>query len=609
MRSRILGWWMLGASCATLGVSSTAQAQALALERFYPSAAGDRMFGVPSPFVAGKLTPHAGIVLDYAHNPFVLRQEGSSENIGAVVGHQMFLHLNASMAFWHRVNVNLDLPFALLQKGDNPRPSGGPTFLSPSSAQLSDLRLGARVHLYGEYFDPLQIAIGGYLWVPTGNSDAGSFVSDGKVRGMPQVIVGGRTDRIVWSAALGPELRRAQMLANVAQGATFQVGAGFGYLVDEARHLQVGLEATGSTVLSDPDRKNTNMEVHIASRYRIAGPMELGLALGPGLTGGIGTPDFRGIFSVMYSPEQAPEKPHTKPAPADRDGDSVLDLDDACIDVPGEKNSDPKKNGCPPPKDTDKDTIIDPEDACINEPGPANTDPKKNGCPLPKDTDGDLIIDAEDACVDIPGVKDSDPKKNGCPPDRDGDKVWDKEDACIEIKGIRTTDPATNGCPGDTDGDTIRDDKDACPLEKGKPNKDPTKNGCPQSVRVTETEVVILQQVQFDTGKATIRKVSDALLDEVAGALKDHLELTKIEVQGHTDDRGTPASNDKLSQDRAESVVKALVKRGIEQGRLTARGYGQSVPIDSNTTADGRQKNRRVQFKITEKKPRQQPTQ
>ena len=602
------------------------------------------MFGIPSPYVAGELTPHAGIVLDYAHNPFVLRENQSSDNIGAVVGHQMFLHLNGSIALWHRVNVNLDLPFALLQSGDNPQPNGGPTFVSPSSAQVGDLRLGLRVRLYGDYFAPLQIALGGYLWVPTGNSDPGSFVSDGKVRGLPQVIVGGRSERIVWSAALGPELRPAQTVANVAQGATFQAGAGFGYLADEARHLQVGLEATGSTVLSEPERRNTNLEIHLAGRYRVAGPIELGLALGPGLTGGIGTPDFRGVFSLMYSPEQLKEqpKPKPKPEPGDRDGDSVLDPVDACVDVPGEKNTDPKlngcppgdadkdsiidredacvnepgikhpdpkKNGCPPPKDTDKDGILDPEDACINEPGPGNTDPKKNGCPLPKDTDGDLIVDALDACVDIPGVQDRDPLKNGCPPDRDGDRVWDKEDACIDIKGIRTTDPATNGCPGDTDGDTIRDDKDACPYEKGKPNKDPAKNGCPQSVRVTENEVIILQQVQFDTGKATIRKVSDGLLDEVAGVLKEHPELLKIEVQGHTDDRGTPASNDKLSQDRAESVVKAMVKRGVEQSRLTARGYGQSVPIDTNTTADGRQKNRRVQFKITEKKPRQQPTQ
>ena len=129
------------------------------------------------------------------------------------------------------------------------------------------------------------------------------------------------------------------------------------------------------------------------------------------------------------------------------------------------------------------------------------------------------------------------------------------------------------------------------------------------AVRVTDTEVIILQQVQFDTAKATIRKVSDGLLDEVAGVLKEHPEITKIEVQGHTDDRGTPAGNEKLSQDRADAVLAAMVKRGIDAGRLTAKGYGQTVPVESNKTEVGRQKNRRVQFKIVEKKPKEQPAQ
>lgn len=575
------------------------------------------MFGVQSPFVAGKLTPHAGIIFDYAHNPFVLRENNSSDNVGSVVAHQMFLHLNASLALWNRVNLNLDLPFAIVQSGDSPQPSGGPVFKSPSAAQVGDLRIGGRVRIYGEYFDPLQIAIGGYLWAPTGNSDAGSFVSDGRVRGLPQIIVGGRGDRVVWSAALGPELRKSQTVANVAQGATFQIGGGFGYLVDDARHVQVGVETSLSTVLSAPDQRNTNWELLVAGRFRVLSPLELGVALGPGLAGGIGTPDFRGVVSFTYTPEQLKDKPKPPPppppppppGPGDRDGDAIMDPEDACIDVPGVKDPDKTKNGCPPPKDTDKDGIFDDNDACVNVPGVANTDPTKHGCPRPKDTDGDTIVDGVDACVDIPGVADADPLKNGCPPDRDGDKVWDKEDACIDIKGIRTADPTTNGCPGDSDGDKIRDDKDACPFEKGKLNKDPAKNGCPVAVRVTENEVIILQQVQFDTGKATIRKVSDALLEEVAGVLKEHPELLKIEVQGHTDDRGTVRDNDKLSQGRADSVVAALVKRGVESNRLTGKGYGQAVPIESNQTADGRQKNRRVQFKIVEKKPRQQPVQ
>ena len=133
---------------------------------------------------------------------------------------------------------------------------------------------------------------------------------------------------------------------------------------------------------------------------------------------------------------------------------------------------------------------------------------------------------------------------------------------------------------------------------------DPKKNGCPRAVRVSENEIFILEQVQFDTGKATIKKVSDTLLDEVAGVLKEHAEILKIEVQGHTDDRGARAMNMALSKARAEAVTKALIKRGIAKGRLTFNGYGPDKPVDSNATDEGRQKNRRVQFAILEKKPK-----
>ena len=75
-------------------------------------------------------------------------------------------------------------------------------------------------------------------------------------------------------------------------------------------------------------------------------------------------------------------------------------------------------------------------------------------------------------------------------------------------------------------------------------------------------------------------------------------------MQGHTDTRGVAAQNKTLSQARADAVMKALVKRGIAKGRLTAKGYGQDVPIADNNTDEGRQKNRRVQFTIVEKQPK-----
>jgi len=86
--------------------------------------------------------------------------------------------------------------------------------------------------------------------------------------------------------------------------------------------------------------------------------------------------------------------------------------------------------------------------------------------------------------------------------------------------------------------------------------------------------------------------------------LNDNPEITKVEVQGHTDNRGGAALNKALSQKRAAAVMKALVTRGIDKSRLVAKGYGPDLPIADNTTDEGRQQNRRVQFKIVDKKPK-----
>ncbi|HWZ89889.1 MAG TPA: OmpA family protein [Polyangiaceae bacterium] len=533
-----------------------AQSTGLALDRFDPAPAGDRMFGVPSPYVAGPLTPHVMLLGDYAHNPLVLRSEPSGKRVGAIVGDQLFLNLDVAVALWNRLLLDVDVPIALAQGGDSPA-EGNSTFSSPNSVQFSDLRFGARLRIFGEYHDPFQLAVGGYVWAPTGAKD--SFVSSGQARGLPQLILGGRVhERVVWSAAAGPELQRASTFANTDQGAMFKWGAGLGFLLLDNRHLQIGPEVNGGVTLRDVQKRTTNAELLFDVRYRLVDNVELAAGAGPGLTSGIGTPDVRALLSLAYTPEQKlPPEPIPEPV-------------DPCA-------LDKTKPGCaPPPKDTDGDGIFDPDDACPEVKGVADPDPQKNGCPPPpKDTDGDGIIDPEDACPEEKGVSDPDPKKNGCPP------------------------------PKDTDGDGIFDPEDACPNEKGPADPDPQKNGCPKSVRVSENEILILEQVQFDTGKAIIKKESDALLDEVADVLKEHPEITKLEVQGHTDDRGRAANNEVLSQARANAVMKAMIKRGIAPERLTAKGYGQNRPLVENTTEEGRQKNRRVQFVIVAKQPKE----
>lgn len=588
-----LGAWLANASPAQ---AQQVQPSAVDLPKFAPSVAGDRFFGVPSPYAAGEATFHAMALLDYAREPLVLvRDDGDGEeSLGSIVSDQMFVHVGLAFSIIDRFNLNVDMPFAVLSNGDATS-AGGFDFAAPSGAAIGDLRLGARVRLFGEYHEPFQLGVGGYVWVPTGADD--SYVSDGNVRGQPQLLLGGRADRFIWSFMAGPSFRGSTNQGPIALGHRMDWGAGVGVLLLEERSLQLGLETSGGLDVETPDERSTNAEVLAGVKWRLA-PwadfLELGLAGGPGLTSGIGTPAGRVVFQFAYTPE-------IEAAPEDRDGDKIVDAMDACPDVPGIKTDDPKTNGCPPPpSDKDKDGILDKDDACPEVAGKPSTDPKRHGCP-DQDSDGDGILDPVDACPTVKGVPSEDPQKHGCPlADKDGDTIPDDVDACVDLPGVKTDDPKTNGCPPDTDGDGIRDDLDACPKEKGVDDPDPTKRGCPKVI-LRETEIIILEQVQFDTAKATIKKESDALLDSVAKVLADHPELLLLEVQGHTDNRGGKAMNTKLSDDRAKAVKAALVKRGIAAERLTAKGYGLDKPIADNATEEGRAKNRRVQFIVVKK--------
>ena len=199
------------------------------------------------------------------------------------------------------------------------------------------------------------------------------------------------------------------------------------------------------------------------------------------------------------------------------------------------------------------------------------------------------------------------------PPDGDDDRVPDEHDACATVPGSPSEDPLMNGCPElptDTDGDAIADFADACPKTPGPANVERRRHGCPPEktttpppppppqVDLTEEELVLVQQVTFETGTAVLRAESSGILTEVARLLAEHTEIALVEVQGHTDETGTGDFNRRLSENRARSVVEWLVGHGVAPERLVAKGYGKDQPIADNATEAGRAKNRRVVFRI-----------
>ncbi|MDG3582763.1 OmpA family protein [Galbibacter pacificus] len=254
----------------------------------------------------------------------------------------------------------------------------------------------------------------------------------------------------------------------------------------------------------------------------------------------------------------------------DSDGDGVYDKDDACPEVPGLEAF----NGCP---DSDGDGIEDSKDACPNEAGTA----EMNGCP---DSDGDGVADPQDECPETPGLK----ELAGCP-DSDGDGVADKDDQCPDVAGPA----ATNGCP-DKDGDGVLDKDDQCPETAGTV----ANNGCPElSEAVQKALNDYAKTILFDTGKSTIKTESAQVLTDIVGILNEYPNA-KFSIDGHTDSTGSDSLNQRLSEERAGAVKVYLIEHGIDAGRLESHGYGETKPIASNSTRNGRAQNRRVEINL-----------
>ncbi len=232
-------------------------------------------------------------------------------------------------------------------------------------------------------------------------------------------------------------------------------------------------------------------------------------------------------------------------------------------------------------KDRDNDGIEDDKDACPDAAGTAAL----NGCP---DKDKDGIADKDDKCPDVAGTA----KYNGCPvPDSDGDGINDENDKCPSVAGLARY----NGCPiPDTDGDGVNDEEDKCLTVPGVASN----AGCPEiKPEVIEKINVAAKNIFFTTGSAKIQAKSFAALNSIAKVLQDN-PTYMADIEGHTDNTGNADRNKALSQARAEAVVAYLKKKGVDESRLSATGFGQEVEIASNKTAAGRAKNRRVEMKV-----------
>jgi OOP family OmpA-OmpF porin len=220
------------------------------------------------------------------------------------------------------------------------------------------------------------------------------------------------------------------------------------------------------------------------------------------------------------------------------------------------------------------------------------------------DSDGDGIPDVRDRCPKVAEDMDGFQDEDGCPDtDNDEDGIPDAYDRCPNESEDHDGYEDEDGCPDtDNDHDGVMDKEDRCPNQPGP--SDGEGRGCPITksygrLSITRQRIEPRPPVAFAEGKATINRHSFALLGEVADVLRTRPAM-RIRIEGHTDSRGNPAENKRLSRARAEAVRSHLVNRGIAAERLVAEGFGSEQPIETNKTQAGREKNQRVEFVILE---------
>ncbi|MBX3126263.1 MAG: OmpA family protein [Polyangiaceae bacterium] len=540
--------------------SASAQTRTFYLDRAQISGAPDDGYMVWRPYVHERTRFYGMAAFGFTLNPLrneTVAQDGrNQQRMADPVDGQIISYLSIGTELAGRASLNASLPIALYQFiGEDPQRFGVGDGLNAANVATHDLRLDARVKAYESDNRKLRLGLGGAFWIKTGDPE--SYTSDDQSTGMLYGSAEYDFGKFFLTGMLGPHFRPNRSIGG-AEGALF-LGSELRYAVGafipmRDGKVRIGAELWGSTGLVTTDDgessffrgRNTDLEWLAQGRFAIGQEQRVWFMAGAGtrLATGYGAPDVRVLTSIGY---WFPIKDSATQSP-DRRIRVTSDVDEYA-------------------KDTDGDGYPDDIDKCPTVPEDGKPPDPSDGCPADSDRDGDGIPDSADACPDVPedmdGVQDSD----GCPED-------------------------------DADNDGIPDAQDKCPLEPGPASKNAEKHGCPSLTRITEDgEVALLEPIQFEYNKATIKRESFPILDEIVTLMKSRPKM-RIGVYGHTDNRGNAAYNLRLSKQRAASCLDYLASKGIARNRLESEGFGLTKPLTTNDTDEGRAKNRRVEFKI-----------
>ena len=540
------------ATAASVSVANAQVSSSYSAERFQLAGHRDGLLGVEWADVPGHLVIDGALWLGYANDPVNLYQMSDGARVGSLVANRVGGELSLAVQLAHRLEIGLGAPVIVSQSDD----LGGATMAGTQNLSgfgLGDLRISPKVTLVRAR----SFAAAAYasISLPTSTSDDYGG-DDGVTSSYGLALSVGRTigPRVALNG--GYRVRPSAAALDLVVDDEVFGALGVGYRFASSLELDATLDvATAADDVLGAFNRNA-AEVRAGAGYDVTRVVRLFGAGGLGVAEGFATPDWRVLAGVrLHSAEQ--ERVRRARAPVYED------------------------------PDPDRDGIVGAADRCPAQAEDADAFLDDDGCPDP-DNDNDTVLDTADRCRDVAGIV----EMQGCPdPDSDGDTVVDRLDACPQVAGL----PSTQGCP-DRDADTVVDAVDNCPDEPG-----PVENqGCKatQLVKITNGKLEILDIVYFALNKALIQKRSNRLLDDVAAVLNAHPEITKVQIEGHTDDKGNDAYNKKLSQQRADAVLAYLVRKGVARDRLEAMGYGEEKPKDTNATKEGRAVNRRVEFTI-----------
>ncbi len=543
--ARALG---MAAALALAAVPSVAAAQyrVFYLDRLFMAGAPEDAIGLWRPQMGEKTRFFGQAALGFSYDAFrvenYIEDPTRRSKFTAPIQPQIITYLDVGVELLDRVAFQVEMPVILFQ-------SGGKTtgdVVSPNPVAPMDMRMDVRAILFRNDTRSFKLGAQAGVWIPTG--DALSFGGDGGASGSLGLSMEIDLKKVFFVVNTGPQFRPTNGVNQFTVANEWRYGGG-AFLPMRDGAFRLGAQIFGSVGFGQSgtySAPNTPLEwlaeARIATDVKKRGYVSFGG--GSRLTAGY-APDFRVVALAGYSFPIADTDPGS----------------------PGKrfKAERYKEHGA----DTDHDGIPDDIDLCPTDPEDGKPPNPDDGCPALADRDGDGIPDVNDKCPDQPEDFDGIDDADGCPED-------------------------------DADKDGILDAEDACPKEPGEPDADPKKNGCPKFIRRISgsSEIQILKTIEFATGRATILQKSFPIVDEVVRLVKVNPDIAHLDIEGHTDNKGSDELNERLSNDRAHAVMTYMVEHGIAEGRLSAAGFGPKRPIADNNTADGRQRNRRVEFHI-----------